>query len=51
MGERYLRTIFKFFGITDFTTLSIDNLDGNSEKVPELIEQAKQQAKELAPTF
>ena len=51
MGERYLRTIFGFFGITDFTTLSIDNLDGNSEKAPELIEQAKQRAKELATTF
>ena len=51
MGERYLRTIFGFFGITNFTTLSIDNLDGNSEKAPELIEQAKQRAKELATTF
>ena len=51
MGERYLRTIFGFFGITDFTTLSIDNLDGNSEKAPELVDKAKQRAKELATTF
>lgn len=51
MGERYLRTIFGFFGITDMETISAENLDGIPEKASDVVEEAKQRAKALASTF
>ena len=51
MGERYLRTIFGFFGITDMETIALENLDGMPEKAGEVVEEGKKQAKELASTF
>lgn len=51
MGERYLRTIFGFFGITDMETISAENVDGLADKAGEIVEEAKQRAKALAATF
>ena len=51
MGERYLRTIFGFFGITDMETISAENVDGLADKVGEIVEEAKQRAKALAAIF
>lgn len=51
MGERYLRTIFGFFGITDMETIALENLDGMPEKAGEVVEEGKKQAKALASTF
>ena len=51
MGERYLRTIFGFFGITDMETISAENVDGNPEKAGEIVEEAKKKAQALAATF
>ena len=51
MGERYLRTIFGFFGITDMETISAENVDGLADKAGEIVEEAKQRAKALAAIF
>ncbi|AAK81351.1 FMN-dependent NADH-azoreductase [Clostridium acetobutylicum] len=51
MGDRYLRTIFGFLGITDFTTIVAEKLDVVGEDVEGIlrntIEKAKEQAKEF----
>ena len=46
MGERYIRTIFGFFGITDFQIIVAKNLDVQAI-LDKAIEQAKAVAKEL----
>ena len=51
MGERYLRTIFGFFGITDMETISAENVDGLADKAGEIVEEAKQRAKAVAAIF
>ena len=51
MGDRYLRTIFGFFGITDFTTISADNLDVIGEDVEAIIENAIKKAEIVAKEF
>lgn len=51
MGDRYLRTIFGFFGITDFTTISADKLDVMGEDVNQIIGNAIQDAQEKAKHF
>lgn len=51
MGDRYLRTIFGFFGITDFTTISADKLDIEGQGVDAIVESAIKKARELAKTF
>lgn len=51
MGERYLRTIFGFLGITDFTTISAEKLDVYGENVDAIIEKAISQAQESAKSF
>lgn len=51
MGDRYLRTIFGFFGITDFTTIHADKLDVMGENVEQIVRDAIQKAKEAARNF
>lgn len=51
MGDRYLRTIFGFLGITDFTTIAADGLDVAGNKVDEVIAKAISKAQELAKNF
>jgi FMN-dependent NADH-azoreductase len=51
MGERYLRTILGFLGITDFTTISADGLDIVGADVQAKVEQAITKARETAKTF
>ena len=51
MGDRYLRTIFAFFGITDFTTISADALDVVGNDVEAIIENAIKDAKEKVKSF
>lgn len=51
MGDRYLRTIFGFLGITDFTTISADGLDVIGNDVNAIIENAIMEAKEKAKNF
>ncbi len=51
MGDRYLRTIFAFLGITDFTTLSADNLDVMGVDVEAIVANAIKDGKEKAKNF
>ncbi|WP_310604999.1 FMN-dependent NADH-azoreductase [Anaerosporobacter sp.] len=51
MGDRYLRTIFGFFGITDFTTIAANRLDDQSQDTEALISKALEKAAEVAKEF
>jgi FMN-dependent NADH-azoreductase len=51
MGDRYLRTIFAFLGITDFTTISADGLDIIGNDINAIVEKAIMEAKEKANSF
>jgi Acyl carrier protein phosphodiesterase len=51
MGDRYLKTIFGFFGITDFTTIAADKLDVIGEDVEGIIENAINKAQIVAREF
>jgi len=51
MGDRYLRTIFAFMGISDFTTISADGLDIIGNDVDALVGDAIKRAQELAKSF
>jgi FMN-dependent NADH-azoreductase len=50
MGDKYLRTIFGFLGITDFTTIAADNMDVGQD-TETIIAGAITKAQELAQTF
>lgn len=51
MGDRYLRTIFGFLGITDFTTISADALDVMGNDVNAIVGNAIKDAQEKAKAF
>jgi FMN-dependent NADH-azoreductase len=51
MGDRYLKTIFGFFGITDFTTIAADKLDVIGEDVEAIIENTFKKAQIVAKEF
>lgn len=51
LGDRYLKTIFAFFGITDFTTIFADNLDIVGADVDKILEETTRQAVEKAKNF
>lgn len=51
MGDRYLRTIFGFLGITDFTTIAANELDVVGKDVDAIVGKAIEEAKLLAKTF
>ena len=51
MGDRYLKTIFAFFGITDFTTISADKVDVIGEDVEAIVENAIKKAQATAREF
>lgn len=51
MGDRYLRTILGFLGITDFTTVSAEKLDVIGQDVESTVQNAIQTAEEIAKTF
>ncbi|CAK7046004.1 FMN-dependent NADH-azoreductase [Tissierella sp. P1] len=51
MGDRYLRTIFGFFGITDFTTIAADGLDVMGNDVDHILEKTIKDAQEIAKNF
>lgn len=51
MGDRYLRTIFGFFGITDFTTIAAENLDVMGQDVDAILTAATNKGKEVAKQF
>lgn len=51
MGDRYLRTILGFFGITDVSTISIENLDAMGTDVEAVVNEAINRAKKEAGQF
>lgn len=51
MGDRYLRTIFGFFGITDFTTIAAEKLDVIGEDVEGIVKNAIGKAEQKAMEF
>jgi len=51
MGDRYLKTIFGFFGITDFTTITAEGLDIVGQDVEAIVGEAIKKAQELARVF
>lgn len=51
LGDRYLRTLFGFLGITDFTTFALENMDRRATVIEEVIANAIKEASELAKTF
>lgn len=51
MGDRYIKTILGFLGITDYTTLAADRLDIVGEDVEGIMEAAKNKAQTLAKKF
>lgn len=51
MGDRYLRAILAFLGITDVTTISADGLDIIENDAGKIVSDAINKAKEVARTF
>ncbi|WP_346860298.1 NAD(P)H-dependent oxidoreductase [uncultured Draconibacterium sp.] len=51
MADKYLRNIFRFMGITDFTTVAADRLDVITEDTEQILHSAIEEAEELALAF
>lgn len=51
MGDRYLRTVFGFLGIRDFTTIAAEGLDVQGVDVPAIVNDAVKRAEETAKGF
>ena len=51
MGDRYLRTIFGFLGITDFSTMAADKLDVIGEDVEAILENAIKKTSQAVKSF
>ena len=51
MGDRYLRTILGFFGVTDVQTLAIENLDLMGADVEGKVNEGIKQAEEIVQGF
>ena len=51
MGDRYLRTILGFLGITDFTTIAANQMDVIGQDVDALVGKAIQNAQDVAKNF
>lgn len=51
MGVRYLKTIFGFMGITDFTTIAANNLDIVGADVDKILAEAYTAAQNAAESF
>lgn len=51
MGERYIRTLFTFFGISDFQSIAAENVDVQGVDVDKVINEAIDKAKPLAKNF
>lgn len=51
MGERYLRTVFGFLGITDFDTIVAEGLDIQGVDVASILKKAYNEAEKKAQAF
>ena len=51
MGDRYLKKVFAFLGIRDFTTVSADGLDVTGNNVNAILQKAIKEATDKLDTF
>nr|WP_319400684.1 NAD(P)H-dependent oxidoreductase [uncultured Carboxylicivirga sp.] len=51
MADKYLRNIFGFMGIIDYTTIATDRLDIVTEDTTALLNDSIERAKTMAPSF
>jgi FMN-dependent NADH-azoreductase len=51
LGDRYLRTLFGFLGITDFTTVALENMDRSTTNVEQVVAEAIKDSQEKAKNF
>ncbi|GIM29103.1 FMN-dependent NADH-azoreductase 2 [Clostridium polyendosporum] len=51
MGDRYLRTIFGFLGIKDFTTISANKVNVIGEDIEAILENTIRKAQDIAKDF
>ncbi|MGD0340118.1 MAG: FMN-dependent NADH-azoreductase [Bacteroidales bacterium] len=51
MGDKYLRTILGFLGVTDFITIAVNSLDVIGQDVEALVNKAISKAQAVAKTF
>lgn len=51
MGDRYLRVLFGFLGIVDFSTIAVEGVDIIGADVDAIVQKAAKQAKEAAADF
>lgn len=51
MGDRYLRTIFGFFGITDFITIAAEKMDVIGEDIEGILKDTIEKAVQIAENF
>jgi len=51
MGDKYLRTVLGFMGITDFTTIAANQLDVIGQDVEAIVGEAIRKAQKLAESF
>ncbi len=51
MGDRYLRILFGFLGIVDFSTIAVEGVDIIGADVDTIIQKAIKNAKEVASSF
>ncbi|MCE5300139.1 MAG: FMN-dependent NADH-azoreductase [Spirochaetia bacterium] len=51
MGDKYIRTILGFLGVTDFTTIAAENLDVIGQDVEAIVNTAVDKALDLAKIF
>ena len=51
MGDRYLRTLFYFLGVCDFTTIAAEELDVVGKDVDAIVARSIRQAQDLAKDF
>ncbi len=50
-GDKYLRVLFGFLGIADFTTIAAEELDVWGKDVKGIVGKAVDEAKKLALSF
>jgi FMN-dependent NADH-azoreductase len=51
MGDRYLRTVFGFLGVSEFSTIAAEGLDVIGNDVETIVNKAIKEAQEAAKTF
>lgn len=51
MGERYIRTLFTFFGVSEFQSVAAENVDVQGVDVDKVINDAIEKSKFLAKIF